>query len=126
MDTRQVIETYYKTVNAGDWETWLTLFDDNVVMEEQLAGHLEGIEVLRGAVGGLERGYSRFQMTPQYVVIEDDQACVIWRFEGANAAGVPINARGANYFRIEGGKIVRMENFHDTVPFQPFINQDLS
>ena len=86
MDTRQVIEAYYQTVNAGDWEAWLKLFDDNVVIEEQLAGHLDGIEVLRGAAGGLERGYPRFQMIPQYT----------------------------------------MENFHDTVPFQPFVNQDLS
>ena len=82
--------------------------------------------MLRGAVGGLERGYSRFQMTPLYIVIEDHEACVIWHCEAANAVGVPIDARGANYFRIVDGKIVQMDNFHDTVPFQPFVNQDLS
>lgn len=125
MDTKQVIDAYYESVNAGDWDRWLTLFDDNVVMEEQLAGHVEGVEVLRGAVGGLKAGYSKFLMHPQYTVIDGDKAAVIWHCEAANASGVPIDARGANYFEVRDGKIVRMENFHDTVAFKPFTEQEL-
>ena len=37
----------------------------------------------------------------------------------ANAAGVPIEARVANYFRIRHGKIVYMANFHDKGAFAP-------
>jgi ketosteroid isomerase-like protein len=61
MDTRQIIDNYYNYVNKGDWHGWLTLFADDIVIDEQLAGHVEGIEILRGAIGGLERGYSKFQ-----------------------------------------------------------------
>ena len=48
--TREVVDKYYETVNAGNWDEWLTLFDDDIVMEEQLAGHVEGIDVLRGGL----------------------------------------------------------------------------
>jgi hypothetical protein len=37
MDTREVVERYYETVNASDWDTWLTVFDEHVVVDEQLA-----------------------------------------------------------------------------------------
>jgi ketosteroid isomerase-like protein len=125
MDTRSVIEKYYQTVNAGDWEAWLTLFDDRVVIDEQLAGHVEGIEILRGAVGALKKGYSFFKNQPAHIVVNGDEACVVSRISAANAAGVPIEANVANYFRLTGGKIVYMANFHDTVPFQPFVSQVL-
>jgi ketosteroid isomerase-like protein len=125
MSTRDVIDTYYRTVNAGDWETWLTLFDDNVVIDEQLAGHVEGIGVLRGAIAGMKKGYSRFQNVPKNVVVDGDQACVTSHISAANASGVPIEANVANYFRLAGGKIVYMANFHDTRPFDPFVNQKL-
>jgi ketosteroid isomerase-like protein len=125
MDTKSVIEKYYQSVNSGDWDTWLTLFHDRVVIDEQLAGHVEGIEILRGAIGTLKKGYSFFQNKPAHIVVNGDEACVVSRISAANAAGVPIEANVANYFRLQGGKIVYMANFHDTVPFQPFVNQKL-
>lgn len=125
MDTREVIEKYYASVNAGDWDTWLTLFDDNVVIDEQLAGHVEGIAILRGAIDGMKKGYSKFINAPQNIVVEGNQACAISRIEAANAGGVPIEANVANYFRVENSKITYMANFHDTVPFGPFVNQKL-
>ncbi len=120
-----VIDQYYGTVNKGDWDTWLTLFDDNIVMDEQLAGHVEGIGTLRGSVGGMKKGNSRFQNKMQRVVINGNEACVTSHISAANASGVPIEANVANYFRLENGKIKYMANFHDTVPFAPFVNQKL-
>lgn len=125
MNTQEVVEKYYETLNAGDWDTWLTLFDDNVIMDEQLAGHLEGVEILRGAVGGIKKGYSKFQNQPKHIVVNGNEACAVSQIEAANASGVPIEAKVANYFRIENGKIVYMSNFHDSKPFEPFLNQKL-
>lgn len=125
METKEVIDRYYETVNAGDWDAWLELFQDDLVIDEQLAGHAEGIDVLRGGVDAMKRGYSKFQMHPQHIVISGDEACVIWHCEAANAAGDPIDARGANYFKMEDGKIAYMANFHDSVPFKPYTDQQL-
>jgi ketosteroid isomerase-like protein len=125
MDTREVVTKYFASVNAGDWDAWLSLFADDVVMDEQLAGHLEGVAILRGAVGALKKGYSKFKNHPEEIVVEGERAMIVWRIEAANAAGVPINAKGANFFRVKGGKIVYMANFHDSVPFLPFTQQKL-
>lgn len=125
MDTRTIVNAYYETVNAGDWDAWLALFDDNIVVDEQLAGHVEGISVLAGAVDGLKKGYSRFQNQPKHIVVQGSEACVISHISAANASGVPIEANVANYFRIEGGHISYMANFHDSVPFGPFLHQKL-
>jgi ketosteroid isomerase-like protein len=125
MDTQEIINKYYTSVNAGDWNSWLNLFDDKIIMDEQLAGHLEGIEVLRGAIGGLEKGYSKFKNYPKHIVVNGNEACVVSRIEAANASGVPIEANVANYFRVKNGKITYMSNFHDTRPFDPFMKQKL-
>jgi ketosteroid isomerase-like protein len=126
MDTAEVIDRYYDAVNNGDWETWLTFFAEDVVVDEQLDGHAEGIDVMRGAVQAMAERYSRFAMDPEHVLVQGDEAAVFWHCEAANAAGVPIDARGANYFRVRGGKITYMRNFHDSVPFKPYTDQKLS
>jgi ketosteroid isomerase-like protein len=123
MQTIDVINKYYDAANLGDWDTWLSLFDDNVIIDEQIAGHLQGIETLRGAIGGIERGYSKFQNLPQQIVVNGKEACVVSHISAANASGVSIEANVANYFRLKNGKITYMANFHDTRPFDPFVNQ---
>lgn len=128
MATKDVIEKYYDCVNRGAWNDWLTLFTVDVSGDEQLAGHFEGIAVLRGAIGAISYGYSKFQMIPLHIVVEGDQAAVIWRCEAANRAGTPIAYKnkpdrevvGANYFRLEGGKIKYMRTIHDETAFAPF------
>jgi ketosteroid isomerase-like protein len=126
ISTSDTVNKYYETVNRGDWNAWLALFAENIVMDEQLAGHLEGINSLQGAVSGLKKGYSRFQNKPEHIVINGNEACIISHISAANASGVPIEANVANYFRLESGKIVYLANFHDTVPFAPFVNQKLT
>lgn len=125
MDTDEVIDRYYDAVNNGDWVTWLSFFADDVVVDEQLDGHAEGIDVLRGAVGAMARRYSRFTMDPEHVLVHGNEAAVFWHCEAANAAGVPIDAWGANYFRLRDGKIAYMRKLHDSVPFKPYTDQDL-
>lgn len=125
MSTRDVIYKYYEVVNSGNWDTWLTLFDENVVIDEQLAGHAEGSAGLHSTIDSIKRGYAIFQMHPLHVVVEGDQASVIWHCNAANASGVPIDAHGANYFQVRHDRITYMATYHDTVPFAPFINQKL-
>lgn len=126
MDTREVVNKYFEYVNAGKWNDWLELFDENIVMDEQLAGHLEGKNKLRDAVGGLKKGYSKFLNHPVEIVDEGEKAMAIWNIDAANASGIPIYSKGANYFVVKNGRISYMANFHDTVPFKPFTEQKLN
>lgn len=123
MDNRQIIEQYYRLANEGDWQAWCDLFSEDLVMDEQLAGHIEGLAVLRPMMSGMSTAYSRFRNEPRQVLVDGDQGAVVSHISAANAAGEPIEAEVMNYFRFKGGKIAYMANFHDSRPFEPFLRQ---
>lgn len=119
-DPRETINRYYDYANGGDWEAWCDLFAEDMVMDEQLAGHIEGLAALRSMmVGthGMKQTYSNFQNIPQHVIVSGDEAAVVSHISAATAAGEPIEAGVMNYFRVANGKIVYMANFHDSRPF---------
>ena len=126
MNARQVIERYYELANAGDWDGWCDLFTDDMVMDEQLAGHIEGLSTLRPMMAGMGKAYSKFQNVPKHILVDGDEAAVVSHISAANAAGEPIEAEVMNYFRLRDGKIAYMANFHDSKPFKPFLEQNLS
>ncbi len=64
MATTDVIDRYYVTANAGDWDAWCDLFTDDMVMDEQLAGHIEGLATLRPMMAGMGRAYSQVPERP--------------------------------------------------------------
>ena len=123
MDARAVLDRYYELANAGDWDAWCDLFDPEMVMDEQLAGHIEGLAKLRPMMAGMGDAYSKFQNVPAHVLVDGDQAAVVSHISAANRAGEPIEAEVMNYFRIKDGKIAYMANFHDSKPFEPFLKQ---
>ena len=65
MTTAEVIDRYYETANAGDWDAWCDLFTDDMVMDEQLAGHIEGLATLRPMMAGMGRGLLEVPERPE-------------------------------------------------------------
>lgn len=122
MSTREVIDRYYELANAGRWDEWCGLFDENQVMDEQLAGHVEGLATLREMMKGMDTAYARFANVPKHIIVEGGEAAVFSHISGiaTRAPGEPIEAEVANYFRVRDDKIVYMANVHDTRPFDPF------
>jgi ketosteroid isomerase-like protein len=123
MSNREIIDQYYQHANAGNWDAWCDLFDDDMVMDEQLAGRIEKLSTLRPMMAGMGQAYSKFQNVPKNIIVSGDEGAVVSHISAANAAGVPIEAEVMNYFRFSNGKIVYMANFHDSKPFEPFLNQ---
>ena len=117
MTTREVIDSYFKCVNAGKWDDYLDLFDDNVVVDEQLLGHLEGKKALAEGIEGL-RGNPDFHNYPRKIVVEGDEAMACWNIQSPMPDGSKLDLKGANYYKVANGKIVYFSNFHDTMPFQ--------
>ena len=125
MNNREVLEKYYEYANAGKWMDWCDLFAENQEMDEQLAGHISGLKTLREMMTGMGQAYARFQNVPRYILLEGDQGAVLSHIS-ARAAKYPneaIEADVMNYFRLANGKIVYMENCHDSKPFAPFLWQ---
>lgn len=119
MDIRDVVTRYYELANRGDWDAWTDLFAADQVMDEQLAGHVEGRETLREMMRGFPALYASFQNVPRHIVIEDDNAAVVSHISAVAHSGAPVEADVVNYFQVVDGLIVYMANYHDTVPFRP-------
>lgn len=119
MEPRDVVKRYYELANAGEWDPWCDLFAADQVMDEQLAGHVEGREPLREMMKGFPAMYARFSNEPRHMVVDGDQAAVVSHISATTAAGAAIEADVCNYFQIRDGQIAYMANFHDTVPFAP-------
>jgi ketosteroid isomerase-like protein len=117
MDTREVVEKYYQYVNSQDRASLLALFDADVVLEEQMVGHVVGIEALTELIATLDVAFPEFREVPQHIVIDGDQACVFAHISTVTSAGAAIEVRAANYFRVTDGKITHFANVHDTAPF---------
>jgi uncharacterized protein (TIGR02246 family) len=118
MNTREVVDTYYRLANTGDWDAWCDLFAPDQVMDEQLAGHLEGREKLRELMEGFPRTYASFQNRPRHIVVDGDQAAVVSHLSAVTPAGGQIEVDVMNYFQVSGGLITYLANFHDTAPFR--------
>jgi ketosteroid isomerase-like protein len=114
MDARAVLDRYYELANAGDWDAWCDLFDPDMIMDEQLAGHIEGLDKLRSMMGDM---YASFQNEPLHKLVDGNQAAVVSHISARSRSGQAIEADVMNYFRIERGRITYMANFHDTAPF---------
>jgi len=125
MSTKEIIEMYYVYANAGEWMKWCDLFSEDMVMEEQLAGHIETLAALRPMMQGMGAAYKKFDNHPRHIIVEGNQACSVSHISAlaAKYPEIPIEAEVMNYFRIENGKIAFMQNFHDSKPFKPFLDQ---
>ena len=118
MDTRKLIETYYQLANAGDWDAWADLFAVDQVMDEQVAGHIEGRENLRTVVHGFPEVFATFKNVPRHIIVDPDgrQAGAVSHVSATTPAGASIEVDVMNYFRIADGQIAYMSNYHDPGP----------
>jgi ketosteroid isomerase-like protein len=117
MNVTEIVTRYYELANRGDWDAWCDLFGPHQVMDEQLAGHVEGRETLRDMMRGFPGMYLRFQNIPRHIVAEGNKAAVVSRISATTHGGDHLHANVANYFEITDGLITYMANFHDTAPF---------
>jgi ketosteroid isomerase-like protein len=117
MNTREIIEKYFECINNQDWETWLTLFDDNVLMDEALSGHIEGMQAMRDSAKGIQQQFSRSENHIQEIVVEGNKGMVVCCIEAVTAGGASTESTGANFYRVENVKILYMSSFHNSAPF---------
>jgi ketosteroid isomerase-like protein len=122
VSTRDIINQYFEYVNSGRWDEYLSLFADDIVMDEQILGHVEGISQLRAGIEGL-RNNPDFRNHPREIVVEGDRAMVVWHIVAPQPDGSKLELDGANFYRIRNGKIVYFSNYHDTAPFKAIGNK---
>lgn len=117
MDTRETVTRYYELANRGAWDEWCDLFAPDQVMDEQLAGHVEGRETLRAMMRGFPGLYAEFANVPRHVVVDGQQAAVVSRISARTVDGAVVEADVCNYFVVVDGLIRYLSNHHDSAPF---------
>jgi hypothetical protein len=70
MEIRKIIDTYYELANKGKWNEWCDLFSSDVIINEQLAGAIEGLSTLKSMMQGMDKGYSHFANIPKHIILE--------------------------------------------------------
>lgn len=117
MSTRGVIEKYYQLANKGEWDAWCDLFADDQVMDEQLAGRIEGRQTLRTMMRGFPGMYASFTNEPRHILVDGNSAAAVSHISAVTHSGAMIEAEVCNYYELTDGAISYMANFHDTAPF---------
>jgi ketosteroid isomerase-like protein len=125
MDNHETIRKYFEYANAGKWDAWCDLFTDDMVMDEQLAGHIIGLAALRPMMAGMGQSYAKFQNVLKDMLAEKDKGAVVSHISAlaAKYPEQPIEADVMNFFLFRDGKIAYMRNVHDSKPFEPFLRQ---
>lgn len=125
MTTKEVIEHYFMYANSGKWDEWCDLFAEDCVMDEQLAGRIEGRETLRSMMKGFPDAYSKFQNVPKLIFAEGNHGAAVTHISAlaSKHQDQAIEANVMNYYEVENGLIKYMANFHDSKPFKPFLDQ---
>lgn len=124
MSTQEVVEKYFEYANNGDWESWLDLFADNIVLIEPI-GTIEGIATLRSGIEGIKKGYKRFQNHLLELFINGNRAAALTRIEAITASGISIDLKAVNTYTIENDRIVYQENIFDSIKIKPFLEQNI-
>lgn len=125
MTNLEIIAKYFEYASAGRWDDWCDLFSEDMVYEEQLAGHIEGRETIRPMMAGFPNAYKVFNNVPKTMFVSGDEGVAISHISARamKYQDEPIEAEAALYLRFKDGKIVFAQNFHDSKPFAPFLRQ---
>src|SRR6202161_921989 len=118
MNTTEVLIRYYQLANSGDWNNWCELFTEDMVMDEQLAGRIEGKRNLQTLMLGFDNMYASFQNVPHHYVVNNGEAAVVSHMTAVTPARDRLEPGVRNYSRGEGERIAYVANSPDTAPSQ--------
>lgn len=117
MNTREVVEDYFKYINSGDWSNWLTLFSEETIFDDAVSGRLQGLQAMQECADGMVREFDSFTNTVQEIVVEGEKCMVVCNIDAKTKSGKKLESPGANFYRVVDGKIIYMSSYHDPRPF---------
>lgn len=120
--TEEVVLAYFESVNAGDWQTWLSLFADDASIEEPI-GTLSGIQALTDGTQVLAKVYRSFQNRLLSFFVDGEHACAQTHISAVTASGEAVEVDVCNVYLIQNGKIISQKNYLDSKKLQPFLDE---
>ncbi len=118
----EIVCAYFESVNAGNWQAWLSLFADDAVLEEPI-GSINGIQALTEGTHVLDKAYSKFENKLLSFFIDGDNACAQTHISAITMSGGVIEVDVCNVYLFKSGKIQRQKNYLDAQKLQPFLDE---
>lgn len=121
----EMMRSLYAAFGRGDAGTVLGAFDPGIVWNEA-----EGMDyadrnpyvgpqqVAEGVFGRIMTEWDGFAISPEHSVEEGESVVTTGRYRGTyKATGSPLDAQFVHVWRIRGGKVVRFQQYTDTLQF---------
>lgn len=128
---KALIESLYAAFRTGDVATFFAALDPRVVWTEaeniayaDRNPYVGPEQVGEGVFGRLMADWDAFTVTPEQFVAGDDAVAVTGRYRATyKQTGAPIDAQFVHVWTIRDGRIIRFQQFADTLQFARAMNQ---
>lgn len=109
------VDHYFQALNNLDREAYLACFSDDAMVRDPYGGRvLRGQDGLNKFMDGLERTWTRFQMTPKESFAAGNRIAVSWTAGGTAKSGKTADFAGINVFTLdEAGLIHQLDGYWD-------------
>jgi len=112
--TKNTFQALYDAIDARDWETLPTFFDDQIQYIRPGFDDINGLDVFCHFYANIRtKGIASGAHSIQAVMHDGEQWMVFGRFVGVDPSGNPINTEFGDYFKAREGKFFfRKAYFH--------------
>lgn len=121
--TRDLIQNYYASFNAGDMDTFLSLLTEDVIHDINQGGREVGIPAFRAFMQKMNRSY-RERLVDIAIMVNQDGSRAAAEFvvlgeylatdEGLPAAnGQTYRLPAGAFFEVRDGKVARISNYYN-------------
>ena len=119
METKELIQNYYESLNAKD-DRWKDLYaDDAVFADASLTLNAKGKEaVVKSFTGFLQ---STKSIKVKQMIAEDNAVCAIVEYIYENQKGEKMTQDDAEIWEVRDGKLAKLTIYFDLTAFRQFM-----
>jgi ketosteroid isomerase-like protein len=116
-DIKNVIQKFFETVNKRQYDRLRAFFSPDIVFFFPGTKPLHGPHKVLQLLKIIAHRYPDLMFEVIDIIIQDDQAAVVWKNRGKDLHGSPYQNEGVTIFRLENGRIGFMSDYFKDTSF---------
>ncbi len=119
MSTRDLIQSYYDSINRKD-EKWRELYNEDAVFADASQTlNAKGKDAVIQSFTPFLKGVERAQV--KQMIVEGDKACAIVSYDYINPKGKKMNQDVAEVWRVKNEKLSQLIIYFDLIAYRNFM-----